>query len=1507
MRRAAQTLTSGAALFAGSLAVWGAVVGFALWGALYIWDCVALVLAPGVPVQVEYEGQAGRYRLEAESYSVDPVLRRASLHRLSLSRPDGTRAARARQVDLSLRGPAVVAVARGVEASVVRGRGGRLDLEGALPKPVPGQVGPPLDVLVTDATVAYRDATQSPNLDSRLQLSGVRFAQADQDLWARAVVRLPGGQPQRVEIQASSEERLWVSWESRSTRLDPLVAHALRWIDAKALEPLGAVGVGSLVGGGQLEASRIAGEWAIDGRVGLEFRGLSVGRDLAGADGRLDWEGSPEQGRLSVSVRELGREARFAGQVAFAPSLWAEGDLEAAVADRRRVWSSLGRALPRELAWRGARFRGGVAFAEGRPGVSGRLDADRVIWGEESLAKVRTDFDLAGELLAVRVREADWRGQRGRGAFRLDLGLQSLRAVAVVPNVQLGRLPLGGAEKRIKGTAELRAVFQGPMKRLETSLWAEGKGVVDVPERGPLAVDRFEARVEGQGDRFEIQRFAAFTPTGVLLADGPVAGAGGRLDLRFEAGSVNLGRWVEGLEGVAAAKGRIGGTLESPTVEAQIVAAEITVGATRIPQVVADVSFDRGAVDVTRVRAWAGGGRVEGAGRLVIADGTLSFNASGGGLALAALFGPDFAGQVSIESAEVSGTLDAPVARARLRSEAVRAYGVELDAMTAEVSLEGQTVRVTGGRASVFEGVLVATGSYALDEGAGRFQVDFSRVPASGLGLSELGLETDGTLSGGVEGTVDREGRIEGDATLRLASISVNEAAIGSGEVKAQVREGRVTASGVIGTTDRYIELASFGADLEARSWAAKVNAFEIPLPELFRAARLDSRTVEPRLRELARESDGVLTGTVDLESDGLVASAPLIDLEATQLKLAGRDAGTLKLVGSQSGPEWDLRELTWVAGPSRIAARGALRKDEAIELDLNVSNFDLTWASTLLPQAPVVAGQLSGTGVLGGTIADPKGRASLFVRTETFLTEDDGNVAVPIVLNVDDLVVADRQVVATGQAYYEGFTGGLRATVPFSALDESLRFNQRSPLRIEAEFERRPLSAFAEYLPALDHEMSEGDVAGTVTVEGLLEALDVRGRASLNAPALRFKSAQATLTDASLDASFDGNRLRIVGAAKGGQGGSARLDAGAGPIPLGKGRVEGDALLAGASLSGTLQLEDINITETLPGSQAASSGTVGGSILFGGTLLAPRIGGDVTVARGVLFLPNEPMTAAEARYEIDPAFDRLRLNVQDVRIEAGIGSLDLYGSGELAGSLSAPEVAMPLKLAGGEFRLPNARISLAPEGDILVTLSSLGVTAGALRIDVDLEGETRIVARRSTGEFESYNVALNVTGNLLDSQNLRLTASSDPPDLRSEEILAVIGQRDLISGLAQFALGDRSDSAFLRASFYQAALPALSQGVTRGFAQGLGLDYLTLDYDPFAQFVVSAGKRLGRGLLLQGRRQVQQEGEGPLRFEIKVTYRPPSRAGVLNRVRFGVGLTEAVPWRFSIDWARRF
>jgi hypothetical protein len=280
------------------------------------------------------------------------------------------------------------------------------------------------------------------------------------------------------------------------------------------------------------------------------------------------------------------------------------------------------------------------------------------------------------------------------------------------------------------------------------------------------------------------------------------------------------------------------------------------------------------------------------------------------------------------------------------------------------------------------------------------------------------------------------------------------------------------------------------------------------------------------------------------------------------------------------------------------------------------------------------------------------------------------------------------------------------------------------------------------------------------------------------------------------------------------------------------------------------------------------------------------------TVAGEVLIDPNFQIAYVVGDRD-DPA---------EVRAAASV--LNLYGTGTLKGRLEDLSADANLLVRSGTIRLPNARISLQEGGTVHLTYDG-GLADPEMRLDVDVEGRTSLSTLRFGTIIERYDIYIQIRGNLMHAEEQIITARSDPPDLPQDRILSLLGQIELVETISGQVLGERNQRQLERA-LTSLAVPALFDPITEELARQFGLEYLSLDYGPLGQTTVTAAKSLGKGFMIQGRKEISEPIDGLQDYDLRLTYRPPRKIRQLNGLVFSMGLDQERPWKLSVEYGTR-
>ena len=494
------------------------------------------------------------------------------------------------------------------------------------------------------------------------------------------------------------------------------------------------------------------------------------------------------------------------------------------------------------------------------------------------------------------------------------------------------------------------------------------------------------------------------------------------------------------------------------------------------------------------------------------------------------------------------------------------------------------------------------------------------------------------------------------------------------------------------------------------------------------------------------------------------------------------------------------------------------------------------------------------------------------------------------------------------GRFYYRGFEGELTGKAPFTFKD---LFQSDKPLQIDARLEKRQLKTIASLVNGIDEKRSQGEVSGSISISGSADSPKIGGSVRLDARSLAGKGIDSALRDVSAEILFKDQQgvcsFRASGERKGLLSGSfstGLVNAKVIVEELAQGNLNP---LINTPLSGKLASTDFAIRQ---GFERGSfiQGEATANLEVKGTVGRPEISGKVVLGGVDTVLPSlESSANSESSPLIDPIFNIDVEMPKSGRFRSSVADVRLLGSGGIRGSLTRPDVDIVLDLEKGAIRLPGGNLKLDTESEIRVGYHMVNgkpeVTA-----PVSIVGRTSVTAQRFGDQIERYEVTVTVTGDAVKQNGLTLSAESNPADLSKEKILALLGQTDVFGNSTGAALSQNETEKRVRDALVGYALPQVLDPLTRQFAQGFGLEYLSVEYNRFDQASVVFGKFLGKGLSLQGRRQISVPLPGyPTRFDWRLVYRLPNAKGSLRRFSLTFGADELRPWKFTIEYGVKF
>lgn len=1488
--------------------VWLVIGAFLVWGLSYLHQCVQILLAPGVPIAFEYTGSGGMYEAKADSYAVDLQKREAKLYGVRLVAATGRQVVAAREVRAKLIGPGIDVLVRGLRGDVVRDRDGQFELIGALPEGRPGQPGPAYQAAVTDAELTYRDLTQEPSLNLPVRVQGLQVAGSGSKLLASGEVTAGSAPVARVKVQVGEEGRYWVQASQPSGSLDPWLKVARGFLSAEVRQEFDWAGAQTVKGFFDLEAAGAPDETPRI-RGALQARVPAI--RLPGVMGESEVEarafGTLDRAQVRVTLKNQYSSGSFEGKVGFADALSADGRVQALVASDQALDR---RMMPKGLRFSGARYDGRLVIDGREVGLDGEARAKGAQFQGEAFANLVARVGLSGSRFSLTRATGSWSGVPFKAAALADLSKQTIVGGLEAASVPLGLLAERAGFTGLSGSADVKAVLRGTLQRPSVLAYAEGRARYAPQDAEPMNLGRFQVQLKSDAQSVRLDRLFVDGPTGTLVAHGGLDAQ--RAKILVRAGGLPLSLVHPELDGAGSFAGIVSGSPSRPRFDGMAEAVAVTYRGRGVAQAQANLSVDAERVQLNDFWALTGSGIAQAGGALDLRTRRIAGEFQVRDLLMGHWAGPNIVGPANLEHGRVSGTLDDPVVTVELNSQQAFFFGTPVERTSVRARYDGGVLRWEGTMAMRSGGSLSHDGEWDTASESAKFKAEFENLNLETVASIQGPASIGGAASGQVSGEWDPEQGLRGTGEARLTTVIVNGEPVGNGSLALQMAGSEILGTAMVGSTDRFLEIDSFMFNPETLSYRGTGAAFNVSLQKILatatRRAGLDIET-----QSLLQDLNGSITGEAEFSGEGANWQLNQGDLVFEGLTFRGASAGSVSVKGSKVGPMWSVDSLAWDSPDGSLTASGVFDENGAEKVEATVTNLSLSWIHRVFPNLPLINGKATvsatGSGPWGSLVA----RGSALVSTESLVQPDGSVLQLPLQVLADELALSNGDLTAQGKLYFRGFSGGIGARMPIAGFNE---LNEEKAARIDVAFDRRSVSDLEEFLPAVDVGESDGHADLRFGLQATRGSVRVVGDASFVAKSLVLKDDKGEWRNVSVNVGATGTSATVTARAESARGGSVAAELRAAFQDVLGGSFSVNNWLSDTSLAGTISIDRLNVAQSLalgalpPNSvqPKASTAQFSGEATIGGVGNRPVVSGELRISEAVVNLPDEFGQPGGQPMAIDPVFENFTIvAANDSVIATAIGPLTVGGVGVLRGPVSQLDVDWPLTLQKGELRLPNNRIRLEPGGTIRVGTQSLAGGGPTPRVDLDLEGRTQIVARSGTGQYEGYRIDLTIRGNLLDDASVRIEAASDPPGLSEGEILAAIGQRQLVEGLASSVLEGRIEQDFLRDTFYSVAVPSLTQRLTDSIAEGLGLDFLSVDYNPFEQFVVSVGKTLAPGLVLQATRQLQDTGLQRIRYDVRLSYRLPTSDRRLRRFRVGLGFDQDSPWKITLDWSTRF
>jgi hypothetical protein len=788
----------------------------------------------------------------------------------------------------------------------------------------------------------------------------------------------------------------------------------------------------------------------------------------------------------------------------------------------------------------------------------------------------------------------------------------------------------------------------------------------------------------------------------------------------------------------------------------------------------------------------------------------------------------------------------------------------------------------------------------------------------------------------------------------KVDDVHLNKALLGAGDFDVEFSDKKWTFNALIGSLNDYFRLDQVSYDTVQNTVSGDVLTYNLPVKELISA-------VEPQFegKESTYDKLKLISGKLGLYASlGGTVDSPSVkvqDCTVEDLKLAQKALGNLSLKadfaendliisdGKLLGPKIKALSLPFIGNiklteknqfPDGSVVFSAKSTDfKTIDARIEAFGFHVANFSPVVPALENVdldirSGKLTATGEL----TRPKLNASFATRTnfKKIATSSDllGN---PLLVNAEISSYPSDQ----------GFEVNLKSNYSFSSLEGSASgkvalgtdwaLDLDAPVFLEAKLNgKRDISPFLSQMKGIEVASGGSYVEGGLSMSNTLRDKKFSGGIGLNVSGLRSKESlamigrpiDAGLRDISLKLGIKeidkGFGLDLQASAASAQSTTSTVDPNAGYVqiqvakPLEK-LVQGEQTvqewMKETNLKGSISMNSVRLEQLFADGGAIESvfeTPKPKPLQISGSLMSPELTGEVGV-RGVKTqipaLNPQPSAGGTSSFRPILNLDFKLLNAAQIKTSAM--EVAIRGSTTIKGPLDALKVDGSFLLDRGELALPGARVKLVPDGEIKLVYRGDSFDAQA-EMPADLRGEAAVTTLKNQTTPERYEITIGIKGDLLDPAGVKLSATSIPADLSQDRILGLLGRTDLLES----ALRPGSNANLeedLRNAVASFALPNLLGGLTNNVARGLGLEYVSIDYNAFEQLSLSFAKSLGNGFFFQTRRQISAPLPGlPQSYDIRLAFRPRKVPGAIQNLSFSFGTDQFRPYKFSLDYTQR-
>lgn len=1526
------------------------------WGGSYLLACAEYLANPGVPLRFTYRVPAGDLLVTADSYVLDTKTGDLTVVRPKIANPAGMTlfsADRIEALGLPLLGNETrraVVTARNAFATIQRRPDGTLDLFDYLPK----QEGPsgnfPFAITLDRGMIKFVDSTGPKRFEQLIRMSDIKVDGVGDRWLASGQASLDKVGDITLSVQNEPNSGVWFRGLTDRAEISELYRVFRQTPEGRKTKELQSLDARSLVVKGPFEVFIPSEAGArLQTQVVAEAEGFRYGNDYA-AD-RLNFDGiaSADGVQGAIVATNQGQKATFTGLAKWEDGFSLRGDLVATVPSIASLPSPVRKQVPKDIAVQGPiSYDGSLAYSEtGGWQANGTASAGSLAAYEERIDRPVVLVDYSKTRLALATKSGSWRGADIEGNVAFDNRARGLTGSLRLAGVSLDPLARRFDLEGLQGTGDLDVILTGTLDKPVAFIRADTQNSSFKLAGIPRSPGRFTLAATLRDNKLRFDQAYLVTEAGSISASGTYDIRSQALRMEAVGSGIDLDRLNPELEGIARFKASIGGTLDKPLYQGTAELFGLTIQQQPIPIVTSTFQGDSRSVTAENLKAIKGASQAEGRVSLRFKDMALNGTFQALGVQLSDFLGDDYLASIDLPDARLSGTLSKPTFNANASAKDIVILGSRIDGANAVISYQNNLLQVDDFQVKKGGGRVDGFLSYDAAKRFGQANFTAEMLALEDLLPPDLGANLTAKFSGEAGLTFDKSGFKLGSGEGTLADVRINETDLGTGDWKVSADGKEVRGDVFFGGLATSLDLTGLRYQMDSKQIAGNVWLRNAPLKDLVKMAKPYFPAMDPQLTALLESAQGTLGVSADLS--GTVENINIANggLTAENMTISERPGGTLSAAFDRQGKTWSIDTLSWIGGPVGVNGKGVFTESGDINFTGQAIDADLSYVGIFEPALASLLGKVSSDFSILGTAKSPIIEASIRTNQETGIAfvkkgeaaEKDPKVSPPldqkpVITNPDDLV---KELPKTTPLFintpegqplrlsnwdqgvggllgrlglnYDGYVANLDLALPFQF---PFALAPEAPISANLALTPRPIQDIKQLADVFDAAKSEGVVSGQIKVTGTKELIAVNGGIGLAANRLVTKTGDQEFRDAKMDLVFRPQEIQALVSATSSLGGTLNADVLA-KVPtlddiFRQVRANELEALYASSLSGQLKLTDWAANFAI-GKDGRASGEIDSTLTLSGDLKNQTIKGNVDLGRATVTMPSEfEGGAGSFALPLAPYFEIALNTTTPAKFRSSTAEMDMVGTGQLVGTMDNLDMDARLRVQKGVLKLPTTRVTVERGGIIHPHLSILNGESTA-RLDVELQGKTRVVAARGPQGSQRYDVTLDVRGDLLQTGGLTMIATSDPPELSQDEILALLGQADLLQGIASGV--QRGDfETEMRNALTSLAVPYLLDPITSRLAASFGLDYLTLEINALEGATIYVARTLSRDLVLQGSRQINQVNSNyPIKYELRLAYqiRVGRGRGDRRRWNFSIGMDELRPWKLGVEYSFRF